>query len=236
MIGHDPRPHNDRGRREICHNLWDDYPEISFDSDLVGKISWQPQPLIRCPPPMRFSTPSTAVTFAATLALTLLLQACGQSDTASLTGAAPAAEAPAAPAEPAVAAAPAVAATYQDLQGNPVEITDYPGKKVFVNYWATWCAPCIKEIPSISRAADTLAAENFVFLLASDESLETINEFLLDRDFTGNFVKLNSYVGSLGIDVMPTSVLYDAAGAPVRTWQGSFEWDSAEMLAELRAQ
>jgi len=117
-----------------------------------------------------------------------------------------------------------------------VEIADYAGKKVFVNYWATWCAPCIKEIPSIARAADTLAAENYVFLLASDESLDTINEFLLDRDFTGNFVKLNSYVGSLGIDVMPTSVLYATTGTPVRTWQGSFEWDSAEMLAELRAQ
>lgn len=183
---------------------------------------------------MRFEAPLATVTLAATL----LLQACGNNDTSPAADAAApvVAQAPAASTAPAATAPSATTSAYQDLQGNPVEIADYAGKKVFVNYWATWCAPCIQEIPSIARAADTLAAENFVFLLASDESLETINDFLLDRDFTGNFVKLNTYVGSLGIDVMPTSVLYDAAGAPVRTWQGSFEWDSAEMLAELRAQ
>ena len=171
------------------------------------------------------------------LSTTLLLQAC--SDDAGAPTAAATAPVASAPAEtpPAAepAAAAAVASTYQDLQGNPVEIADFAGKKVFVNYWATWCAPCIKEIPSIARAADTLATENFVFLLASDESLDTINDFLLDREFTGNFIKLNSYVGSLGIDVMPTSVLYDETGTAVRSWQGSFEWDSDEMLAQLRA-
>jgi thiol-disulfide isomerase/thioredoxin len=170
------------------------------------------------------------------LALSLFLQGCGGGAPAAETAAAPATQPPATGTESALATPATAASSYQDLQGNPVEIADYAGKKVFVNYWATWCAPCIKEIPSIARAADTLAAENYVFLLASDESLDTINEFLLDRDFTGNFVKLNSYVGSLGIDVMPTSVLYATTGTPVRTWQGSFEWDSAEMLAELRAQ
>ena len=185
---------------------------------------------------------ASALLTSVALATALLLQACSDTGEAPSTAAtAPAAEAPApstAAAEPAAptaeAAAAAVASTYQDLQGNPVEIADYAGKKVFVNYWATWCAPCIKEIPSIARAADTLASENFVFLLASDESLDTINDFLLDREFTGNFIKLNSFVGSLGIDVMPTSVLYDETGTAVRSWQGSFEWDSAEMLAQLR--
>ncbi len=184
---------------------------------------------------------ASALLTTATLSTCLLLQACSGDDAPTAAATAPAAEAPAATApaanvaaaaEPAAAAA--VASTYQDLQRNPVEIADYAGKKVFVNYWATWCAPCIKEIPSIARAADTLASENFVFLLASDESLDTINDFLLDREFTGNFIKLNSYVGSLGIDVMPTSVLYDETGTAVRSWQGSFEWDSAEMLAQLR--
>jgi thiol-disulfide isomerase/thioredoxin len=132
------------------------------------------------------------------------------------------------------AAADPTASTYQDLQGKPLELTAYAGKKVFLNYWATWCAPCIREIPSIARAAATLEDENFVFLLASDESIETITDFLEDREFTGNFIKLNGFFGGHGIDAVPSSVLFDESGAIVKTWPGAFEWDSAEMLAELR--
>jgi len=126
------------------------------------------------------------------------------------------------------------APTFQDMDGKPVKLADYAGKKVFVNFWASWCAPCIKEIPSINRAATALANENFVFLLASDESLDTIKNFLLDRGFAGNFVKMDGFVGSVGVDVMPTSVLYDEHGAVVRSWQGASAWDSPEMLAEIR--
>lgn len=173
--------------------------------------------------------------------LASLLQACGQPPTTTTTVVETTTATPTvtvAASEP-VAAEPNPAgatATYQDLKGNPIEISDYAGKKVFVNYWATWCAPCIEEIPSISRAAEALAADNVVILLASDEKLDTINDFLLDRGFTGNFIKMNSYVGSLGIDVMPTSILYDEQGQIARNWQGPYEWDSAEMLAQIRGQ
>ncbi|MES2604396.1 MAG: TlpA disulfide reductase family protein [Pseudomonadota bacterium] len=172
-----------------------------------------------------------------TFVATLLLQACGQQEGKPVADAAPAAATVTVAASEPLNAEPSAAgaaATYQDLKGNPVEIADYAGKKVFVNYWATWCAPCIQEIPSINRAADALASENVVFLLASDEKLDKINDFLLDRGFTGNFVKFNSYVGALGIDVMPTSVLYDEQGVQVKSWTGPYEWDSAEMLAQIR--
>ncbi len=174
-----------------------------------------------------------------------LLQACSDStdtsatsESASVAGATPA-SAPASEAQLSVAdvASPSVdasASTYQDLQGNPLELSTYAGKKVFLNYWATWCAPCIREIPSIARAAGILEEENFVFLLASDESVETITDFLADREFEGNFIKLNGFFGSHGIDAVPSSVLFDETGARVKSWPGAFEWDSEEMLAELR--
>jgi hypothetical protein len=169
--------------------------------------------------------------------LALLLQGCGQTPPAASSAS------PATPAAAALAAAPALQTdavakgpSFQDLTGKAVTLADYAGKKVFVNFWATWCAPCIREIPSIGRAAATLASENYVFLLASDESADTIKNFLLDRSFTGNFVKLDNFVGSLGVEVMPTSVLYDEHGTVVRSWQGANEWDSAAMLAQIRGQ
>jgi thiol-disulfide isomerase/thioredoxin len=162
-----------------------------------------------------------------------LLQGCGGNEPA---------DAPAPPATPAVtitaltpSAGDATATMFQTLDGQPLELSAFAGKKVFLNYWATWCAPCIREIPAISRAAALLEPENYVFLLASDETLDTINDFLLERDFSGNFIKLNGFFGGHGIHAVPSSVLYDENGNLLTTWAGAFEWDSPEMLAEIRA-
>ncbi|MDT8399556.1 MAG: TlpA disulfide reductase family protein [Pseudomonadales bacterium] len=127
------------------------------------------------------------------------------------------------------------AATFQDLQGKPLDIAGFAGKKVFLNYWATWCAPCIREIPAIARAAAILEDEGFVFLLASDEPVEEIRAFVEEQGFTGNFIKLNQYFSSHGVQAVPSSVLYDAQGQPIRSWLGAYEWDSPEILAQLRA-
>jgi len=170
---------------------------------------------------------------------TLLLQACSKSGPpapSANTATAPAATVAATTSADATLAAAGRAPTFVDLNDKPVLLTDYAGKKVFVNFWASWCAPCIKEIPSINRAAAALASENYVFLLASDESIDIIKNFMTDRGFTGNFVKMNGFVGSIGVEVMPTSVLYDEHGTVLRSWQGASEWDSAEMLAQIRGQ
>ena len=123
---------------------------------------------------------------------------------------------------------------FQTLDGKGFDIELFAGKKVFVNFWATWCAPCIREIPSINRAAAELADEDYVFLFASDEDIETINIFLMEREFQGNFVKLNGYFASYGIGAVPSSWLVDENGDVIVTWAGAYEWDSAEMLAEIR--
>lgn len=125
--------------------------------------------------------------------------------------------------------------TFQDLEGNPLELSDFAGKKVFLNYWATWCAPCIREIPSIQRASEALEEEGFVFLFASDESVETIRDFLDEHEFEGNFIKLNAFFAAHGVEAVPSSTLYDEQGNPLETWLGAYEWDSPEMLEELRS-
>jgi thiol-disulfide isomerase/thioredoxin len=170
---------------------------------------------------MRFTFPALSL-----LALALL-QGCGNDS------AAPAATTDTAAASNAVAAVN-TDAKFVDLQGQPVELGSYAGKKVFVNYWATWCAPCIREIPSIARAAAALEEEGYVFLLASDEGLDTISDFIADRGFDGHFIKLNKFFGAWGINAVPSSELYDENGALVVTWAGAFEWDSPEMLEAIR--
>jgi len=164
---------------------------------------------------------------------TILLQGCGGADEAGTT--APATTVQVSISTPVSSPDPAATESrFQTLAGQPLELSAFAGKKVFLNYWATWCAPCIREIPAIARAAAALEPEGYVFLLASDESLDKISDFLQDREFSGNFIKLNGFFGAHGIHAVPSSVLYDENGAVLRSWDGEYEWDSAEMLAELR--
>lgn len=161
-----------------------------------------------------------------------LLQACSADDK---TGAASAGRADdQATPLPVVATFDTASSTFQSLDGQGLEIASFAGKKVFVNYWATWCAPCIREIPSIARAAAELEDENYLFVLASDESIATIANFIADRGFDGHFIKLNGFFGAHGIDAVPSSSLYDENGQLLQSWAGAFEWDSPEMLAQLR--
>jgi|GEM_PF-715787 len=172
----------------------------------------------------------------ALLLLPLLLQSCSSDEnTADLAAVDTTAAASAGTLLPTVATFDAAGSTYQDLQGQGLEIASFAGKRVFVNYWATWCAPCIREIPALGRAAAELEDENTIFLLASDESIETINNFILDRGFSGNFIKLNGFFGSHGIDAVPSSSLYDEQGQLLQSWAGAYEWDSAQMLAQIRS-
>tara|TARA_R110002110_G_scaffold301156_1_gene515268 strand:+ start:233909 stop:234442 length:534 start_codon:yes stop_codon:yes gene_type:complete len=124
--------------------------------------------------------------------------------------------------------------TYRSLDNRALDLEVFAGKKIFVNFWATWCAPCIEEIPSINRAADMLAAEDYVFLFASDEDIDTISLFLDERGFDGNFIKLNPFFAAYGISAVPSTILVDESGEIVQSWLGAYEWDSPEMIAEIR--
>ena len=51
---------------------------------------------------------------------------------------------------------------YIDLDNNEVDLSSFRGKKILINYWATWCGPCIQEMPSLLKAQEALKAENDV--------------------------------------------------------------------------
>ncbi len=122
-----------------------------------------------------------------------------------------------------------------DLEGNPIDLKSYQGKTVFLNFWATWCKPCIQEMPSIERAQQALEAENFVFLLASDETSKRIKRFQNLQDFNLNFVKLNTPFPDLGIYSIPTTMVIDPQGKIMMNQVGAMEWDTPEILEKLRS-
>ena len=125
-------------------------------------------------------------------------------------------------------------ATYEDLEGNPIELRDYKGKRILLNYWATWCRPCIEEMPDMEKAQTILEQENYVFLFASDQSVKKIVKFKEARGFNLEFIKFNGMYVKENVSALPATFIYNEVGEQVLRFDGGLKWDSPEMIEKLR--
>lgn len=119
----------------------------------------------------------------------------------------------------------------------PVDLERFKGKVVFINVWATWCAPCVREMPSISRAKQKLGDEKVEFLFASNESKEEIEEFIKENHFDIHFVRLENFE-EMTITALPTTFIFDAEGELVYSESGFRQWDdssSLELISRIAA-
>jgi len=130
---------------------------------------------------------------------------------------------------------PSAGYLFTDLDGNGINIEDYAGKRVFVNFWATWCKPCIAEMPDLEEASSILEKENYVFLFASDENMLKIRSFVEKRKFNLKFVHLNKELAELKIHSLPTTFIYDTNGAKRKQIVGAMQWNLPKVLDNLRA-
>ena len=124
--------------------------------------------------------------------------------------------------------------SFFDLEENNLDLSEFNNGKVVISYWATWCAPCIKEMPSIKRAEEILEEYGYTFLLVSDETISKISNFKNEMNFDLKFLKSNKSFESLGVYAMPTSYIFDENGEIVETFVGVVEWDSEEIITKLK--
>ena len=123
---------------------------------------------------------------------------------------------------------------FVDLNDNKVDLTVYKGKKIVINYWATWCRPCIKEMPGLKRAEEILENHNYIFFLVSDETTSKISTFKKDKNFDFNFLKSVESNEMLGIYSLPTSYIFDENGKKIKTIVGTIAWDSEQIINKLK--
>lgn len=122
-----------------------------------------------------------------------------------------------------------------DLEGKEVDLTEFEGKTIFVNFWATWCRPCIQEMPSIAALQTQLEGKNIEFIFASDEEVDKIQKFMESRMMKLNFVRVEN-PESLGIQALPTTFIFDGEGNLVFSEMGFRKWDdpaTVEMVTKL---
>ena len=111
-----------------------------------------------------------------------------------------------------------------DLKRRPIDLKQYEGKTVFINFWATWCKPCIEEMPSIEKVQNIMKNEDLVFLLASGESAEEIDAFRNAHDYKFNYARIENSE-ELGIQVLPTTFIFNPEGKLVFSEAGNRKWD-----------
>jgi thiol-disulfide isomerase/thioredoxin len=136
---------------------------------------------------------------------------------------------------------PAPAAQFNDPAGKPLTLAAFKGKPLLVNLWASWCAPCVKELPTL----DVLARSGKVKVLAVSEDNgphASVVAFLQKRGVSTLQPYQDPKMGlmaTLGPDtVLPTSLLIDANGKEVWRYVGELDWTSPEaarLLAEAGA-
>ena len=122
-----------------------------------------------------------------------------------------------------------------DLDGNTVKLSDFKDKKVLVNFWATWCRPCIQEMPNLDNAKSILENEDYVFLSISDESIDKIENFAAKNPYGFTWLKLNQKVNEFEVYALPKTIVFDKSGNKLWEHDGIEEWDSPRMLEKLRA-
>lgn len=127
---------------------------------------------------------------------------------------------------------------FTDMQGNPQHLNDYRGKWVLVNFWATWCPPCLEEIPDLVELHRAHSNKDLVVIgVVLDSSEKSVRKFI-DR-FKMNYpVVLGDYAlaAQVGeVEVLPTSYLYNPQGELVSYQQGMITRESVESYLQ-RAQ
>lgn len=122
----------------------------------------------------------------------------------------------------------------QTLDGEDMDMDRYQGKRVFVNVWATWCKPCVHEMPTIARAMEELKDSGVVFLFASPEESEDIAGFRDRRGFPFEYVRLQN-LEALSINALPTTFIFDAGGKMVYGEEGFRDWSTSENMDRIKS-
>jgi thiol-disulfide isomerase/thioredoxin len=127
---------------------------------------------------------------------------------------------------------------FNNPDGEETSLAEFRGKPLLVNLWASWCAPCVKELPTLDRLATSNAAVR-VLAVSQDMGPHASVVAFLDQHKIADLEAFQdpkmALSGGLGVEVMPTTLLYDAQGREVWRYVGELDWTSGEaarLLAE----
>jgi len=103
--------------------------------------------------------------------------------------------------------------TLMDLDGNEISLSDFNGKVLILNFWATWCPPCREEIPDFVEVYNEYESEDVQFIGVSNEDISTLRSFVEDYNISYPIlIDDENIMGKWGISAIPTTFVFDKDG------------------------
>ena len=134
---------------------------------------------------------------------------------------------------------PRLTVGWKDASGQEVSLAAFRGKVVMLNFWASWCSPCLRELPSINRLQARLGGDQFtVVALNVDRGGKSVASRYTRRlklDKLALYVDQdNNAAKSMKLQNMPTTIIFDSKGREVGRLVGAAEWDTEEAVNLLK--
>jgi len=140
---------------------------------------------------------------------------------------------------PAAPLLPAPATSFVDLTGSEVSLAQFSGKIVLVNLWATWCEPCLREMPSLERLQSRLGDKIVVVAISEDRGgSKTVEPFIGKLGLKSVKIYLDpksAMERAFKVQGLPTSFLIDREGRVLGRVEGAAEWDKPKLLGILKS-
>jgi thiol-disulfide isomerase/thioredoxin len=121
------------------------------------------------------------------------------------------------------------------LNGKPANLNDFKGKVIFMNLWATWCPPCIAEMPNIHKLYEKTSAADVAFVMLSlDEDFEKAKKFVKRKEYTFPVYGLKENLpAEFETTIIPTTYVIDRNGKIVLRKEGMAKYDTEEFKTFL---
>ncbi len=127
--------------------------------------------------------------------------------------------------------------TFRDEAGKTVSLRSLKGKVVFINFWATWCPPCIREMPSIDELKDSFKeSDDIVFLMVDvDNKMEKSSAFMQENDYDlPVYVPVSNIPSDFLRGAIPTTVIIDKKGEMVARMEGGRNYRDPQIIKALK--
>ena len=133
---------------------------------------------------------------------------------------------------------PPMSTILMDKDGKPLSLDELEGVPILINFWATWCPPCVAELPALDRASEKLEGEVKILLISVDRGGgKKALPFLQDRGISRPhfaFDAKGTLSREMGVRGLPTSFLVTGDQRHCWAFEGPREWDNVVIIAELR--